>query len=410
MENLIQKTKDNKEIVLVSALVSALVCGLIIFAAYFVMRGNDGSKLFGAIATSSELIAQAAPVGIGSESDIIQTVEKANPSVVSIIISKDVPVIERKSRNIGPFTFLVPQENGTQNVEVGGGSGFIVSPEGLVITNKHVVDDPSASYTLFTIDGKKYEVTVVAKDPFYDIAVLKIKNGGLFPHLTFADSDTIKLGQTAIAIGNALAEFRNSVSVGVVSGLSRSFIAGGVMGQAEAIEQAIQTDAAINPGNSGGPLLNSEGNVIGMNVAVAVGSQNIGFALPGNVVKTALDSVKKEGSIVRPYLGVRTVVVTPDLQSEQKLPVDHGELVVSGSITQEGARQPAVVPNSPAAKAGIKEWDILLKVDGKTLDETQLLGQVIRKRSVGDLVFITLNRDGREMSVQAKLEKVPENF
>ena len=236
-------------------------------------------------------------VVFSEESAITETINKVNPAVVSIIVTKDVPIVEQYFENFDPFeeffrdpfgggfNFQIPRirEKGTEKREVGGGSGFFVSKDGLVVTNRHVVSDTAAEYTVLTNDGEKHEAEVLARDPILDIAILKIKAGNV-PYLEFGDSSKIKLGQKVIAIGNALGEFRNSVSVGVVSGLSRSIVAGDNFGRSELLEEVIQTDAAINPGNSGGPLLDINGKVIGVNVAVSRGAGNIGFSLPARLV------------------------------------------------------------------------------------------------------------------------------
>ncbi len=236
------------------------------------------------------------------ESQIIDAVKTASPAVVAITISKNVPIIERCPYN--PFSNLPPEfqqffgqnlqfyqpcQKGTKLQEVGGGSGFIISADGLILTNKHVVQDPAAEYTVFTNDGKKYSAKVLARDPNIDIAVIKISASNL-PTIKLGDSDLIQVGQTAIAIGNALGEFRNTVNVGVVSGLSRNITASGGGGFVETIYDVIQTDASINPGNSGGPLLNSRGEVMGINTAIAQNAQSIGFAIPINQVKEIISN------------------------------------------------------------------------------------------------------------------------
>ncbi len=316
---------------------------------------------------------------LSTDSFVINAVKKTNPAVVSVIISEEVPKYEEYTDpnsqtnpfgdlfpglNFPGFNLNVPQykQDGTQNEEVGGGSGFFVSSDGLIVTNKHVVDQTGATYTVFTNDGKKYDAKVIAKDPVLDIALIKINPaaGQTFPYLTLGDSDTLQLGQSVIAIGNALGEYRNTVSVGVVSGLSRSITAGDDSGNSEVLDHVVQTDAAINPGNSGGPLLDLSGNVIGVNVAIAEGSQNVGFALPINSVKSAIESVEKTGKIIRPYLGVRYVPIDAAMQAANNLSVDYGVLVKQGAT----ASDLAVIPGSPADKAGIVENDIILDVDG----------------------------------------------
>lgn len=344
-----------------------------------------------------------------SQSSVVKAVEKSNPAVVSIIVTKDVPIIERNYSS--PFDdlfeefFGVPQQQprggtGTQERQIGGGSGFFVTADGLIVTNKHVVDDEDAEYTVFTNDGKKHSARVIARDPSLDIALIRIENGS-YPYLNFASSKDLDLGQTVIAIGNALGEFENTVSVGVVSGLSRSIVAGSAFGQAEQLDEVIQTDAAINPGNSGGPLLDMNGNVIGVNVAVAAGSQNIGFALPSDMVKVVVDSVKSTGKISRPYIGVRYVPITEAIQQAENLPTDYGVLVSSD------ADQPAVIAGSPAAKAGIKDRDIILEFDGIKLTSERQLATVIRSKKVGETVSVKILRGGSEQTLQVTLEEYP---
>lgn len=349
---------------------------------------------------------------IDYERAVIEAVKKASPVVVSITISKYVPIIEQCPYN--PFSDLPPEfqkffgdqfqqlyapcDTGRKTLqEIGGGSGFIISPNGLILTNKHVVSEKNASYTVFTNDGKKYDAKVLARDPVQDLAVIRIEASNL-PTIELGDSDAVELGQTAISIGNALGEFRNTVSVGVVSGLSRTVTASGG-NTTETIQGVIQTDAAINPGNSGGPLLNLRGQVIGINTAIASGAENIGFAIPINRAKRDIESVKTSGEIQVPFLGVRYLLVTPELAKKQKLPADYGALINAG---KDG---PAVQPNSPAEKAGIKSGDIILEAGGKRIDQDHSLGDVISQRSVGEVVALKVNRGGEELTIVVTLEK-----
>ncbi len=339
-----------------------------------------------------------------SENAVIDAVQAANPGVVAITISKNVPVYERSYQSVpGPFGsfYRVPQvkQNGTEQKEIGGGSGFIVSADGYIVTNKHVVSDSEAQYTVFTNDGKKYDAQVIGRDPVLDLAVIKI-DGNNFPSLSFGDSDQVQVGQTAIAIGNALGEFRNTVSVGIISGLSRSITASDHQGSSESLDQLIQTDASINPGNSGGPLLNLSGEVIGVNVAQASGANSIGFALSANNVKNVVESVKKNGRIVRPYLGVRYTPITPELKQKNNLSVDYGAL-----IGNNGPDEPAIVADSPASKAGLKEGDIILEVDGTKIDDSNSLSNLISKKNVGDKITLKIISDGAEKTITATLEE-----
>ncbi|MEK7113298.1 MAG: trypsin-like peptidase domain-containing protein [Patescibacteria group bacterium] len=343
------------------------------------------------------------------EKFVVDAVKKTNPAVVSIIISKDVPKYEAYTDpnqqnpfgNLFPNLFNIPQyrQNGTEKKEIGGGSGFFVSSDGLIVTNKHVVSQTDVEYTVLMNNGKKYPATVVARDPVLDIALIRISGTG-FPSLSLGDSDKLDVGQSVIAIGNALAEFRNTVSVGVVSGLARSVLAGGSSGRAELLDHVIQTDAAINPGNSGGPLLDLSGRVIGVNVAVAQGSQSIGFALPINSVKSAIESVKSTGKIIRPYIGVRYVAINAEMKTLNNLTVDYGVLVQRGT----GAGEVAVIPGSPADKAGIVENDIILEVDGVKLDNKTTLASVIRQKSVGDVINVKILSKGVEKTLRVTLE------
>ncbi|MBI5732818.1 trypsin-like peptidase domain-containing protein [Candidatus Jorgensenbacteria bacterium] len=350
------------------------------------------------------------------EEAVIRAVESAAPSVVSIVISKDLPIIEQCPSNpfqdLPPefrnffgqgfgFQFYEPCQKGTKRQEVGGGTGFIVTTDGLILTNKHVVSDTKADYTVLTNDGKKYDAKVLARDPLQDLAVIKISALGLLP-ATLGNSDTIKLGQTAISIGNALGEFRNTVSVGVISGLSRDITASGADFGSESIQGVVQTDAAINPGNSGGPLLNLRGEVIGINTAIVAGAQNIGFAIPINQAKRDIESVKKTGAIKAAYLGVRYLMVSDEVAKKQKLSLDYGALVRG---TEEG---PAVVSGSPAAKAGLQAEDIILEVNGEKLDKGKTLGSVIQKYNIGDTVAVKVRRGDQMLTFTVKLEERPE--
>jgi S1-C subfamily serine protease len=375
---------------------------------------NANSLDIGFFRASSSQQELSKPV-LAYEDAVVGAVQSVAPSVVSIIISKNLPVIERCPYN--PFSDLPPElrqffddqfdfsqpcQKGFQKKEVGGGTGFIVSSDGLIVTNKHVVLDEKAEYLVLTNDGKKHSAQVLARDPVKDLALIKISAHNL-PVARLGDSSNLKLGQTAIAIGNALGEFRNTVSVGVISGLSRNIVASGG-GFAERIEGLIQTDAAINQGNSGGPLVNLRGEVIGINVAMVAGAQNIGFAIPINQAKKAIESVKKLGKIVSPFLGVRYLVITEEMAKREKLPVEEGALIRG----QEDG--PGVVPNSPAFKAGLQAEDIILEVNGEKLTASNSLSYILQKYSVGDVINLKILRNGKEMNVSVKLEERPKEF
>ncbi|HCC60287.1 MAG TPA: hypothetical protein DEP95_03680 [Candidatus Staskawiczbacteria bacterium] len=343
---------------------------------------------------------------ISYEQAVISAVKSAVPSVVSIVISKNLPIYEQQYVNpfgdLGPgFEFLIPQyvQKGTQLQEVGSGSGFIVSADGMVLTNKHVVLESAAEYTVFTNEGKKYSAKVLALDPAQDLAVIKIESEETFQPIKLGDSSQIQIGQTAIAIGNALGEFTNTVSVGVVSGLQRTISASDRGGSfSETLQGIIQTDAAINSGNSGGPLLNLKGEVIGINTAMAENAQSIGFAIPINTAKNDIEQVKKTNKIVYPFLGVRYVSVDSTVQQKYNLPVDYGVLVLKGANGES-----AVTKSSPAEAAGIKENDVILELNGEKITVNNLLSQIITKYNVGDKVNLKILRDGQEQNIEAIL-------
>jgi len=334
---------------------------------------------------------------------IPQVVKEVSPAVVSIIISKYVPVYEQGYYDPfgenSPFDIRIPiiREKGKELKEVGAGTGFIVSPNGLIATNKHVVLDDEAEYTVLTTDGNKYKATVLARDPIQDIAIIKIDANNL-PTVELGNSDNLEIGQTVIAIGNALGQFKNTVSAGIVSGLLRTITASGG-GITEQLEEVVQTDAAINRGNSGGPLVNLYGEVIGMNTAMATEAENIGFAIPINKVKRDIIDIETKGKIVYPFLGVRYVLVNKAIAESNKLPVDYGALITKGDTPNE----PAIVPDSAADKAGLKENDIILEIDRVKITEENSLAKIISKYKPGDEVRLKILRDSKEILVKAVL-------
>ncbi len=352
---------------------------------------------------------QEPPPQISYEEAIISAVKEVSPSVVSIIITKELPIIEEYW--ISPFEgfeFKVPsyREKGTEKQEIGGGTGFIVSKDGLVLTNKHVVSDKEADYTVLTNDGEKFSAEVLARDPIQDLAIIKISvqgesaSGGerQFKPAKLGDSSDLQIGQTVIAIGNALGEFRNTVSVGVISGLGRTITAVGG-GTIETLEDVIQTDAAINRGNSGGPLLNSKGEVIGINTAMSQIAENIGFAIPINKAKRDIEQVKKLGKIVYPFLGIRYILVTEKIKEENNLSVDYGAWIVEGDEPDE----PSIIPDSAADKAGLKENDIILEFNNEKITSENSLAKIIVKYNPGDKVVLKILREEKEKIISVVL-------
>lgn len=323
------------------------------------------------------------------ESVVIDVAERMSPSVVTVSIQTP----ERRVLEFSPFGGLRSRTEG--GIEQDIGSGFIVSSDGLIITNKHVVDSLGASYKVITSDEKEYEVVEISKDPSNDIAVLRISAENLTP-VELGDSSNLKVGQFVIAIGTALGEFRHTVTTGVISGLGRGIIAGSVFeGYVERLDDVIQTDAAINPGNSGGPLLNSAGQVIAVNVAVAAGAENIGFAIPINIVKQGLDQFKSTGHFVsKPFLGVEYQMLSKRSALLNGVP--------------EGAFIMRVVENSPADNAGLQIDDILTKFDGEELTEENDLASVISSKKPGDEVVLEVWRGSETLNLTTTLSEFGE--
>jgi serine protease Do len=316
---------------------------------------------------------------VQEENAVISVVEKTSDSVVAIGVSR---------RMINPFDpFSLPtREDSTI------GTGFLVSDKGIIITNKHVVSG-DGRFTVVTRDGQKYEVRKIYRDPVLDLAIIQIDAAGL-ESLELGDSSKIRVGQTVIAIGNALGRFTNTVTTGVVSGLGRSVVAGDPFaGSVESLDDLIQTDAAINPGNSGGPLLNSAGQVIGVNVATTEGAQNIGFAIPINSVKKIVDEFIEKGSVTRPFLGIRYQFISKDLAILNEVP--------QGAYIQE------IVAGSSADLAGVQEGDIITKIDGISVDSEGKIAEIIADKQIGDKLTLILWNESKERLVTAILQELP---
>lgn len=332
----------------------------------------------------------------------VEIAKKVCPAVITIVITKNLPKVEGFYYfPFGGEEFIFPKlKRGKEKTKIGGGSGFIVSPEGYVITCNHVVSDPSADYTVILEPKRKFKAEVLARDPLVDIAILKIEEKNL-PYLELEDSSKIELGEEVLAIGNPLGEFEDTLSAGIVSGLSRKITAyGGIPFKATSLRGLIQTDAAINPGNSGGPLVNMEGKVIGINTAMVMGAQNIGFAIPINYAKTILEEVRKYGKIKRPFLGVRYVILNKAISEANKLPVDYGALIVRETLGES-----AIVKDSAAEKAGMKEYDILLEANGEKITEENTLADILTKYKIGDEIEFKILREGKIITLKAKLEE-----
>lgn len=322
------------------------------------------------------------------ESVVIDIVEKISPSVVTV-------GVEQKIVNFDPFDFFGPSQSRREEQDIG--SGFIVSENGLIVTNKHVVSVPG-KYKVITHDSRKYDVVSIYRDPINDIAIVKINPpvGGLKP-VEMGDSSKIKAGQLVVAVGTPLGEFRGSVTKGIVSGIGRGITTGSPFEEfAEKLDDVIQTDAAINPGNSGGPLVNSSAQVIGINTAVASGAENIGFALPIDIVKESIKTFNQNGQFERPFLGIAYKILDKDIALLNDVP--------QGAYIQE------VVDGSPAEKAGILEGDIVVSIDGKKIDKGNEVASIIAAHKIGDTITLSIWRDGKTLEVKTTLAAAPNQW
>ncbi len=350
------------------------------------------------------------------DEQIVEAVKKIMPAVVSITAAKDWETLQEAARKLAPLGFPFPEEapgmegqvpegiplTDDGKVRLGGGSGFLVDKSGIILTNRHVVADPEAEYTVVLDNDTSFPLTVIANDPIHDVAILKINAEGRalpdLPVATFAEDKVLLLGQTVIAIGNALGEFKNSVSTGVISGLSRLISAiTDMSGKQERLRGLIQTDAAINPGNSGGPLIDIDGNVIGINVAIVFGAQNIGFAIPIKKAIRDLTDIKEHGRIRRPFLGVRYVLLNKRIAERFQLPVSHGAYIIKEGLPGDHA----VIPGSAADKAGLKEGDIIVTCNKKRVTEKETLEDILEGLNIGDEVRFGILQGGIKRKITA---------
>lgn len=359
----------------------AIILGVIAGVFTFQASSRGWLRLKGVPISPLTPISEKTQTILNEENVIISVVEKTSPSVVAIGATQKV---------FNPYDPFALPKNQSSTI----GTGFVVSDKGIIVTNKHVVSDTDVKYTVITKDGKKYEVRKIYKDPILDLSIVQIDGSSDFKPLDLGDSSKLKVGQTVVAIGNALGRFTNTVTTGVVSGLGRRVSAGDPFsGFFESLDNLIQTDAAINPGNSGGPLLNSAGQVIGVNVATTEGAQNIGFAIPINSVKKIVDEFVSKGSVSRPFLGVRYTFVAKDVAILNEVP--------------QGAYVRDVISGSAADKAGIKIGDIITKIEDKSVDSESVISETIAAKGIGDRVVLQIWSDGKERAVAAILQELP---
>lgn len=375
-----------------------IILGVLLWGLGFFTRSLTSVPQF--LQPSEKLKSEAPAELYPQEKIVIDVVRKVSPSVVTI-------AAESSMTQVDPFSFFgfefEPEESSEEPQNIG--SGFLVTEDGLVVTNKHVVNEPGVTYTVITNDQKKYTVRQIYRDPLNDIALIKINPadhvGTRLTPVALGDSDKLQVGQTAIAIGTPLGEFSNTVTTGVISGLGRGITAGSVYeGFIEQLDNVIQTDAAINPGNSGGPLLNSSGQVVGVNTAVSQNGQNIGFALPINTIKDSMNNFNATGQFNRPFLGVSYRMIDEELALQTALP--------------EGAYIQTVVKDSSAEKAGVKEGDIITEIDGqKLVAGKKEISTIISQKKVGDKMKLKISTEDQEgertlKEVEAVLQIAPE--
>jgi serine protease Do len=341
----------------------------------------------------------AANLQLDEQEATVRSIKKVMPAVVSISVYEQ---SERTLLNLSTGE----TETKKEKISKGAGTGFLISADGLILTNKHLVNasvSKTAEYRVVLSIGKKYYAQVIGRDPLNDLAVIKIFDKNL-PFIEMGDSDKMPVGATVVAIGNVLGKYENSVTKGIVSGLGRTIEGSDQAGKVESLDNVIQTDAEINPGNSGGPLIDLNGKVIGINVAIDQGGQSIGFAIPINDAKPVIQSVREIGRIVRPRLGIRYSMLNPDIAEANKLTKTYGAWVVK----DPKSGQSSVLKDSPADKAGILEGDIIYEIDGLKLDGKNTLLSVLQKRKPGQRVGFKIDRGGKILVLIAVLDEFKE--
>jgi serine protease Do len=347
---------------------------------FAVIISVGGGLIVSDLALNSGVVADS--LRLDDQEATIRAINKTIPGVVSINVFENATVeIFDEATETSRFE--------EQNIKRGAGSGFLISADGLILTNKHVASagaEGKTEYKIILHSGKQYYAQLIGKDPIADLAILKIYDKNL-PFLELGDSNKLTPGMSVIAIGNALGRYDNSATKGIVSGLGRSLLASGNNGEMENLQNVIQTDAQINFGNSGGPLINLEGKVVGINVAKDEGGESLGFAIPINEAKPVITSARTVGKIIRARLGVRYIIITPEMAEERGLPRTSGALLEPGD---DGG--PAVFEASPASVVGLQAGDIIFEVDGRKIDERLPLQSYISQFSPGKKLGLKIQR------------------
>ncbi|MFA6494955.1 MAG: trypsin-like peptidase domain-containing protein [Candidatus Paceibacterota bacterium] len=331
------------------------------------------------------------------EQRAVTAIAKALPAVVSISPRLRQNIDTRETTHRTPSSFIDSFRSSSATTRAQGGSGFIIDQNGIVVTNIHVIDSRQQEYTVTTADQTVYNATLVSTDAVHDIAFLQIENPKKITALPLGDSIDLKLGQSVLAIGNVLGLFQNTVSSGIISGLLRNVNARNEIMQEE-LHGLIQTDAAINPGNSGGPLITLDGKAIGINSASVAHAENIGFAIPINIIKKDLATLKKYGVITRAFLGVRYVMLDEHTQRLFHTAQKNGALIVSPAPHQK-----AIIAGSPADRAGLRAGDIILAADGTPLTTEFTLQDFLDSFTKETAVILTIKRGLRELAITAHL-------
>jgi len=366
------------------------------FGGWIGARQDDGQSL---VSKSSQQV-------VSSESELISSIAKrVGPSVVSV----DVTSTGQSADSSVPSLF--GYGDGGSRQQQSAGTGIILAANGLIVTNRHVVPAGTTKVSVTLADGTELnDVKVIGRTrdtDSLDVAFLKVGDtkGKDLVAAELGDSTKIKVGDKVVAIGNALGQFQNSVTSGIISGYGRSVQASAGDGSsAENLQDLLQTDAAINEGNSGGPLVNTSGQVIGINTAIAGNAQSIGFAIPISNISGLIKTVLSTGKFQQPYLGVRYLPLTNDTAAQLDLKVARGAYVLPPDQT---GGQESVVAGSPADKAGLKAGDIIIAVDGKNIDDRNSLTSLLDQHQVGDTVTLKVNRDDKNQNIDVTLEEAP---
>ncbi len=387
-------TKWGVKAILLGCAVIALIFGY--GGAWIENRNNFGSVTYANLGRQERIVT--------SQSALIDQIAKTvGPSVVSI--NDVITTTSSSTSGFGLFGFSQPQQ------AQAAGTGIILTSNGLIVTNRHVVPQGTSNVSITLSNGVQLNhVSIVGRTPSsssLDIAFLKITNleGQKLTPAVIGNSSQVQVGNAVVAIGNALGQFQNTVTSGIISGYGRSVQASNSLGtSSENLDDLFQTDAAINEGNSGGPLVNMNGQVIGINVATASGAQNIGFSIPINDVKGLIAQVLKTGKFSMPYLGIRYIPLTPDVANEYKLRVNNGAFIAPSS---NPSTNPSVIPGTPAATAGLQTNDIITAVNGIKINQENSLTSLLDQYTPGTKITLTVLRGSNSLSISVTLAKMP---